>query len=48
MKENGGNELKEKLSLLNVVVECEIIQHNRICLEIEAYKSNKIQKRESF
>ena len=48
MKENGGNELKEKLSLLNVVVECEIIQHNTICLEIEAYKSNKIQKRESF
>lgn len=47
-KGNGGNKLKEKnLSLLNIVVECEIIQYNKM-IEIEANKSNKMWKGENF
>lgn len=46
MKENSDNELKEKLGLVNVVVECEVTQYHSMCLEIEANKSNKMQKRE--
>lgn len=41
-EENSGNELRKKLSLLNILVKREIIQYNALLLELKLIKQIKL------